>query len=182
MVAGTRDKRRLIGVLGTAARVALGTALLGSVVEGHISGDFRPPPWALGLLGFPAATLAWHRWRTRRSPGRLEAIAIAGHPAGLGVFLALYLSWWYASALDVTSDAVLLFYSSSLVLAAASGSGGCEVLAFSNWVLRREDEMGCALFEPVDRLEGRSRPRPDLGYPAQERLPPLSSRTSPSPR
>ena len=69
-----------------------------------------------------------------------------------------------------------------MVLAAASGSGGCEVLAFSNWVLRREDEMGCALFEPVDRLEGRSRPRPDLGYPAQERLPPLSAGASPSPR
>ena len=129
MVAGTRDKRRLIGVLGTAARVALGTALLGSVVEGHISGDFRPSPWALGLLGFPAATLAWHRWRTQRSPGRLEATAIA-----------------------------------------------------SNWVLRREDEMGCALFEPVDGLEGRSRPRPDLGHPAQERLPPLSPGASPSPR
>jgi hypothetical protein len=27
------------------------------------------------------------------------------------------------------------------------------VLAFSNWVLARDDQVGCAVFAPVDRVE-----------------------------
>lgn len=149
----TRGRR--IGAFGTAGRGALGLFLVGSVVEGHVSGEFRPLPWGLGLLVFPAVTLAWHRWRVRRSPGRRSAGGVLGHVGGLAVFLALYLTWWYAPALDATSDAVLLFYGGSMLLAAARGDRGCEVLAFSNWALGREDEVGCVVFEPVDRLERR---------------------------
>jgi hypothetical protein len=38
-------------------------------------------------------------------------------------------------------------------LAAARGYAGCEVLAASNWLLRRDDQVGCAVFWPVDQLE-----------------------------
>jgi hypothetical protein len=54
---------------------------------------------------------------------------------------------------EPTSDATLLFYGASMWLAAARGYAGCEVLAVSNWLLRRDDQIGCALFWPVDRLE-----------------------------
>lgn len=27
--------------------------------------------------------------------------------------------------------------------------------AISNWLLRRDDQVGCVLFDPVDRLEAR---------------------------
>ena len=40
-----------------------------------------------------------------------------------------------------------------MLLAAARGYAGCEVLAASNWLLRRDDQVGCALFLPVDRGE-----------------------------
>ena len=170
MAPSVQDERGHRGFLATATRVAMGTVLIGSVVEGHLSGDFRPGPWALGLVGVPAATLAWHRWIARRSPERLRVTGLAGHLAGPGVFLALYLTWWYAPAFDVTSDAALLFYGASMLLAAARGSRGCEVLAFSNWVLGRDDEVGCALFDAVDRRERRSRQEPDFGGPAGERL------------
>jgi hypothetical protein len=41
------------------------------------------------------------------------------------------------------------------VLAAARGYAGCEVLAVPNWPLRRDDQVGCVLFTPVDALERR---------------------------
>jgi hypothetical protein len=46
------------------------------------------------------------------------------------VFLALYLP-------EPTSDAALIFYGASMLLAALRGYAGCEVLAVSNWRLRR---------------------------------------------
>jgi len=79
--------------------------------------------------------------------------------AGLGdlvyiaVFVALYLTPSYAPALSVTSDAALLFYGTSMLVAAVRGYVGCEVLAVSNWVLRRDDQIGCMLFWPPDTAE-----------------------------
>lgn len=143
---------RRVGVLGRLARAAVGGALVGSVVVGHMAGGFHAAPWVLGLVGFPTALLGQHAWRSRRSPAPLRATGPLGQAVGPLLFLALYLTWWYAPVLDVTSDAALLFFGSSMLLAAAQGCPGCEMLAFSNWVLGREDEVGCALFQPVDRL------------------------------
>jgi hypothetical protein len=50
---------------------------------------------------------------------------------------------------------MLLFYGASMLLAAWRGYAGCEVLALSNWVLRRDDQVGCLLFSPIDSLESR---------------------------
>lgn len=65
----------------------------------------------------------------------------------------IYLTPDYAPALSPTSDAALLFYGVSMLLAALRGYAGCEVLAMSNWLLRRDDQIGCLLFGPVDHLE-----------------------------
>ncbi len=46
-----------------------------------------------------------------------------------------------------------------MVLAALHGYAGCEMLAFSNWLLCRTDQITCAVFTPIDYLEQRS-PRP----------------------
>lgn len=42
-----------------------------------------------------------------------------------------------------------------MLLAAARGYGGCEVLAISNWILRRDDQIGCLVLSPVDGYERR---------------------------
>jgi hypothetical protein len=139
-------RRRGIGPLGAAARVAVGLLLLGSVTRGHLTQGFHPASWALGLLGFPAAVLVPQWLRARRTPARLEATGPVAHALTVAVFLALYL-------LEPTSDAALLFYGASMLAAAVLGSAGCEVLAVSNWLLRRDDRIGCALFWPIDRLE-----------------------------
>jgi hypothetical protein len=69
------------------------------------------------------------------------------------VFLALYLTPWYAPPLRFTSDAALLFYGASMLLAGLRGYAGCEVLAVSNWLLRRDDQVGCVVFSPIDQFE-----------------------------
>ncbi len=138
--------RRSIGRWETAARVVVGALLVGSVAEGHLSGDFHPWPWILGLVGFPLVVLAWQRWRASRHPSRLAATGPAAHLVNIAVFGALYLT-------PVTSDAALLFYGTSMLLAAARGYAGCEVLAVSNWLLRRDDQIGCMVFWPVDTAE-----------------------------
>lgn len=149
---------RAIGGWGTAARLLVSGFMVGSVVVGSFTGDgtFQPAAWLLGLAGFPVLLLAWQAWRAHRDPGRLVAVTgVAGHGLTFGVFLVLYTTTWYAPPIDFLSDAALLFFGSSMLLAAYRGYAGCEVLAISNWLLRRDDQVGCVLFDPVDRLESR---------------------------
>ncbi len=40
-----------------------------------------------------------------------------------------------------------------MLVAAARGYAGCEVLAVSNLLLRRDDQVGFAPFWPIDTLE-----------------------------
>src|SRR6266704_1030538 len=81
-------RSRMIGAIGTAA-------------------------WLLGLVGFPAVQLGWQWWRARRGRPRLRATGPLGHGLNIAVFLALYLTPWYAPSLRFTSDAALLFYGTS---------------------------------------------------------------------
>ena len=151
-------RHRRIGPAGTAARVAVGGAMFGSVVHGHASGPFRPLPWIIGLVAFPALALGWQRWRTRRNPGRMEATGPVPHVLNVAIFFALYLMPDHVPVLWATSDAALVFYGLSMLVAAARGYGGCEVLAISNWLLRRDDQVGCLVFAPVDHLDVRRPP------------------------
>jgi hypothetical protein len=144
----TTRRPRGIGPGGTAARVVVGALLLGSVVWGHLARGFHLSAWVLGLLGFPAVLLAWQWLRARRTPTQLRATGPVAHALNLAVFLALYL-------VEFTSDAALIFYGVSMLLAALRGYAGCEVLAVSNWLLRRDDQVGCAVFLPIDHLERR---------------------------
>ncbi len=150
---GLEGGGRHIGTVGTAARTVLGVIMVGSVVVGHVRGDFDPAPFVLGLAVFPAGVLVWQRRWGRRHPERLVVTGPLGYPLTVAVFSALYFTWWYAPSVSALSDAALLFYGTSMLAAAVSGYGGCEVLAISNWILRRDDQIGCLLFEPVDRAE-----------------------------
>jgi hypothetical protein len=40
-----------------------------------------------------------------------------------------------------------------LIVAAVRGYAGCEALAVSNWLLRRDDKVGCALSAPSNHRE-----------------------------
>lgn len=139
-------RQRKIGPIGTTARIVVGALLLGSVVQGHLARGFHLSAWALGLVGIPAVLVGLQWLRARRTSTRLEATGPVGHVLNLAVFLVLYL-------LEPTSDAALIFYGASMWLVALRGYAGCESLAVSNWLLGRDDQVGCALFWPVDQLE-----------------------------
>jgi hypothetical protein len=147
-------RRRRIGPAGTCARIIVGLACLGTVA-GHQLAGFRPIPLVLGLAGFPAVLLAWQWLRARRDPAPVRATGPLAHVLNVAVFLLLFATPWYAPALWFTSDAALLFYGASMLLAAWRGYAGCEVLAGSNWLLRRDDQAGCLLFSPLDDQERR---------------------------
>jgi hypothetical protein len=149
---------RAIGTWGTGMRLLVGGFLVGSVAYGSVTGDgsFEPESWLVGLVGFPGLLLTWQVWRARRKPGRLvAATGPVGHLLTLVIFLGLYATAWYAPPIGFVSDAALVFFGTSMLLAAFRGYAGCEVLSISNWVLRRDDQVGCVLFDHVDRLEGR---------------------------
>ena len=156
----TRSPRD-IGPIGTAVRLVLGVFLVGIIVYGQLmtAGHLSPITWALGLIGFPALVLAWHFWRIRGNRAPFSNTSPASFVLSMALPLALYLTGWYVPSLWFTSDAVLIFVGSSLLLAALRGSAGCEFLALSNWLLRRSDQMACAVFTPIDSLDRRgSRP------------------------
>jgi hypothetical protein len=172
MRTGTRGRRqRDIGPVGTGARILLGGYLFGSVVYGQlIKGPFRPVPWVLGLLVLPALFLSWQALRAHRNPTRLLAHSLGATVLNVVVFFACYFTYLYAPAIDFLSDAVLIFYGLSMLFAALRGYGGGESLAFSNWLHRRDDQIGCLVFLPVDAVEShvtdRSHPTKDNGNTA----------------
>jgi hypothetical protein len=87
----TRAPRKL-GPIGTTARTIVGTLLVGSVVQGHLAGPFRPAAWALGLVGFPTLLLGSRWLRARRTPTRLKATGPVANVVNLTALLALYLT------------------------------------------------------------------------------------------
>ena len=139
-------RRRQIGPVGTLARLAGAGALIWVAV-----GLGNGVQWwdaALGFAAFPGVVLAAQWLRLRYTRGQLQATEGLGFCLVMGAAAALL-------AVDATRDAAALFFGSSLVLAAARGYAGCEVLAVSNWLLRRDDHVGCLLFSPLDAAEAR---------------------------
>jgi len=154
---------RQIGSIGTMARVVLGLLLLAdglvggqvSVIQGVVRTGFEPSSVALGVIVFPVVLLAWQWLRTRRDSTRFQATGPVGTATNIIVFFALVLTPWYARPLAFTSAAALVFYGASMLLAALRGYGGCEVLVVSNWILGRDDQIGCLVLSPIDSAEGR---------------------------
>ena len=151
---------RAIGPIGTVGRVIGGMGLVYLAVAGG------PDGWglawheaALGLVGFPAVTilgvLVWKRLG-KQLAGPATPISGGGRLgfcAATGVIIVLFV-------LPITSNAAALFFGSTLLLAAARGYAGCELTAISNWLLRRDDRVGCMVFSPVDAIEAKLTNRP----------------------
>ncbi|HTX09770.1 MAG TPA: hypothetical protein VME22_14210 [Solirubrobacteraceae bacterium] len=138
---------RGIGRLGTTARVLVGVALLalGVIAGGHWIAWWQV---ALGILGVPAVIVAAHLARlgfSTHTLGQTSHFATCVNCAAIAGLLTV----------SPTRNATLVFLGSSMLLAAARGYGGCETLAISNWLLRRDDQVGCLVFAPLDRLEAR---------------------------
>jgi hypothetical protein len=161
--------RRQIGAIGTAARVVLGLLLLtygvlgGRLIvsNGQLRTGFSPLAVVLGLVALPTVLLVGQWLRSRRTAVRLQATGSVATSVNMLIFFALILTPLYAPPLSFVGNAALVFYGASMLLAAARGYAGCEVLAFSNWLLRRDDQVGCLVLSPIDQFES------GLAHPAK---------------
>jgi len=104
----------------------------------------------LGLVVLPAITVGLGLVARRRRPGGVRFTGEAGMALNCLVIVALLVN-------PYTAGGALLFYGSMMLIAAARGQAGCEATVLSNWILRRDDRVGCPTFSPIDALEGRFR-------------------------
>jgi hypothetical protein len=135
-----------VGRAGVVARLTVGLTLLA------LAAFWRTPDWgdaAVGLVVAPAVVTAalWLRERCGAAP--LRATGPLVHIANAVVLVALFF-------LPATAGPAFVFYGFSMLVAAATRSGGCEVTAISNALLRRDDQIGCPLFAPVDLVAQRA--------------------------
>src|SRR5260370_26571869 len=140
---------RNVGTIGTLARIILGLILFGSVFYGHIiKGPFRPLPWVIGLLVFPGIFLIWQYLRARRNPAGLEANSPVATLLNVVIFWAFYFTFIYAPSIDFMSDAVLIFYGPSMLVAALRGYGGVGSVGVFYFVVTPEWRTRSVVFLP----------------------------------
>jgi hypothetical protein len=168
--AGTWANGRTIGPWGTAVRGILGVAGFAwgvAVPQEHPVLDL---PGAssdalgllIGLVAAPVALTTVVRARGRNAP-RLH----------LGHGLACVVTLLVVGAAQLYPVAVLVTVSAPLLLLAAIGRDGCELLAVPNLILRRNDYLFCLPITPIDAWERRRAARssqrcrrPRMGKPA----------------
>jgi hypothetical protein len=143
--------RRRIGPLGTALRIGVAGGLL--YLAGGADGLSWEVEWydlAGGLVLLPGLTLLLGLAARRYSAKPVRFNGPGGHVANCAAIVVLV-------ANPYTGGAATLFYATTLVLAALRGQPGCEITVLSNWILRRDDQVGCPVFWPIDALEARHR-------------------------
>jgi hypothetical protein len=115
--------------------------IIGAIVSGIDALDVL-----VGLVAFPLAVAAAVVVRGRDArPVRLTGLE--GHCLNCALIVAAFV---------LLPAAALLFYGTSMLVAAARGYEGCELFAFSNLVWHRDDQIACPLFHPIDRAEHRA--------------------------
>jgi hypothetical protein len=142
---------RRIGPVGTGLRVLVAAGLL--YLAGGADGLSWSIDWydpVLGLVALPALTVALGLAARRYAAGPLRFTGPTGHTLNCAVMVALVF-------IPYTGGAAALFYATTLLVAAWRGQPGCEVTVLSNWILRRDDQVGCPLFGPVDAAEAATR-------------------------
>jgi hypothetical protein len=150
-------ERRDIGPIGTLARV------LGGVLALAIPIALDGLGWwdlAVGLVGLPllaaVAFLIVRAGYERWAPGGLAAQSGTCCGAVCWLLAIVFAAFVPVAALtSVTGTAFWVWIGASLLLGAARGYGGCEILAFPNILAGRRDQVGCLVYTPIDRAEAR---------------------------
>jgi hypothetical protein len=147
------ERTRRIGPIATGLRVAVAVGLLYLAGgAGELSWDVEWYDVVGGLLVLPGLTVMLALAARHYSAEPLRFTGPAGHALNCAVMVALATN-------PYTGGAAALFYGTTLLVAAWRGQPGCEVTLVSNWILGRDDQVGCPLFSPIDALEARQRTR-----------------------
>jgi hypothetical protein len=105
-----------------------------------------------GLVALPALTVAGGLAARRHASAPLRFTGPVAIAVNCGVIVALV-------ANPYTGGAATLFYAAALLVGAWRGQAGCEGTVISNWILGRDDQVGCPIFSPIDEAEARLRRR-----------------------
>jgi hypothetical protein len=162
-----RDVRE-IGPIGTVGRAAGGLGLLGIAAA---LGSVAWPDVAVGLIAFPLlATLAarliseaYERFAPA-APARRHAICSGPGCSLIAILLAVTVGLDVLTSVDGDA-AFAVWLGASMLVAAARGYGGCEMLAFPNALTGRRERIGCILYTPLDAAEARYRTRRQASTP-----------------
>jgi hypothetical protein len=144
---------RGIGPVGAAARVLAGFGLL------YIAGGANGLSWGIewqdaiiGLIALPVLMVAFGLAARRYARGPVNFTGPLGIALNLAVIVALI-------ANDHTGGGATIFYGTMMLIAAWRGQAGCEGTVVSNWILGRDDQIGCPPFTPIDEVEAHLRRR-----------------------
>lgn len=150
---------REIGPIGTGSRILGGLVAIALPIA--LSGiDWWDVGVALIALPLIATAGAWlviagYERYAPESLGRRHAICSGPACVLWAIMIAA------AVAIDaltaVSGVAFWIWLGASLLVAAARGYGGCEVLAFPNAITGRKYQVGCMIYTPIDTLEARHR-------------------------
>jgi hypothetical protein len=142
---------RRIGPVGTASRVIVGLALL------YLAGGAGGLSWGIewwdalvGLIALPAISVGLGLAARRYADGPVRLTGPLAICVNCLVIVVL-------AANPYSGPGTLLFYGVTVLVAAWRGQPGCEATVPSNLVLRRDDQIGCPIFAPIDAWELRHR-------------------------
>ena len=146
----TGGEGRAIGPIGTAARIVTGLCLFSFTGWAAVRGELQIYEVLLGLVGLPIFVMlvVVASQRVLGTSAYLRATGPVGTLINFSMIVALFAIPW-------TAEIAYFFYGVPMFLAAWRGYPGCEMLAISNLVLRRKDELGCPWFYPIDAFEER---------------------------
>ena len=144
----TRTRR--IGPIGTTTRLIAAAALLYLALSDGTLWGLRWYDAVLGLVVLPGLMLALALALVARGRGAgpIRFTGTTGTMLNCAVIVALL-------ANPYTAGGGALFYGATLIAAAWRGQPGCEATVISNWILRRDDQIGCPTFSPIDHSEAR---------------------------
>jgi hypothetical protein len=141
-------KGRRIGPIGTTTRLVVAAGLLYLAFFDGMSWGLEWYDVAVGLGALPAAVIAFGFVARHYASGPVRLTGSAGTTANCLLLVALAVN-------PYTAGGAALFYGATLLVAAWRGQPGCEATVVSNAIFRRDDQIGCPLFSPIDEGEAR---------------------------
>jgi hypothetical protein len=139
-------KRRRIGPIGTTTRLVVAAGLFYLAFFDGTSWGLEWYDAAVGFGILPAAVIAFGLAAHRHASGPVPFTGSAGTTAKCLLLVALGIN-------PYTAGGAALFYGATLLVAAWRGQPGCEATVVSNAIFRRDDQIGCPLFSPIDEAE-----------------------------
>jgi hypothetical protein len=148
-------RKRAIGPIGTIGRFIMAPVLIYfgfysplEDIAPVTSISLLPGYWDdlfIGIIALPLAMVAVQlTWRLIKN----EPIRATGR-MGFIINILITIFLFYTPL----HHAMWFYLGFSLLVAATRGYAGCEVMAISNWLTGRNDQVGCVIFSPLDAIE-----------------------------